>query len=157
MIQWIRGLLRKLIKYILGSDATLEALDRSSSGGEVFRDLDAVIETSVVFCFQGKDHKLQPINNTMFFTCMNQMAKIWVMAEENKITPKKFLDEFYALIKPLCTTISKNDISNMTQAQVGALYQLICDQVTGKFQRTTSEPMRPGMEPTSATLEKKNP
>lgn len=97
-------------------------------------DLDAIVAREVPFRFQGKIHKLTPMSLEKFLTYTNAQASIMRnLNGDSKITTAKDLAQlYYDVISAMCSTISLDDVMNMEQAQMAALYQLVIDMVTGQ-------------------------
>ena len=113
---------------------------------DVIADLDALISNDVGFIFQGKTHRIKAITTENFFNVTNAIAKLDSM-RNGKYTKADLLGTYAGIFSSVCDTIGPSDIENMTQAQVGALFQLILDCVTGKSQVTDLEKKKANLNP----------
>lgn len=106
---------------------------RQKHKAELIADLDALVSLPVSFILHGKEHVIKPVALEEFLKYTNAYAQLWNSQDENKKLSNDQLIEIYEnLFSSVCETITKEDIKKMTQAQVGALFQLISDTVTGK-------------------------
>jgi len=98
----------------------------------IVADLDQIICEPVAFKFGGKAHYLKPVSTKEFLKVTEVFAKMEKLGKENKYTVEELVDVYADLISSLCDTIGKKELLTMSQIQVGALFQLILDHVTGK-------------------------
>jgi len=101
---------------------------------QVVADLDAMVSEPFAFKLHGKQRIIKPIQLEEFLKYTNAYAMLWNKAEDGtkKLSDEKLLDIYVALFTSVCDDITKDDIRKMSQAQIGALFQLISDAVTGK-------------------------
>jgi hypothetical protein len=100
----------------------------------VVKDLDALISDSVAFKWGGKIHEIRPIETGEFLQVYEALGMIDALRKQDKITPTEILDAQYKLFSSLCSTIERSDLDKMTYLQVGDLYQLFIDTISGKSQ-----------------------
>ena len=105
-----------------------------TEGTSVVADLDALIEDDVHFKLHGKVHVIKPISSQEFLVFTNNLAKLYEMQEKEKITARELIERYFALVNSICKTVTIEDIENMNQNQIGAMFQLILDSVGGKAQ-----------------------
>jgi len=115
---------------------------------ELIADLDAMIAEPIAFRLHGKNHEILPISTKDFLKFSIEYEKIFGDKNKGGMTPEQVVERCYRMFKTLIPTISKNDIDNMNQAQVGALFSLVVDMVTGKAHVS---------DPKDYTTQKKNP
>lgn len=101
---------------------------------EPVTDLDALIAEPVPFRYNGKIHNIKPIALDEFLKFTNAQANLMdaIKKDDVKLTADDLAGRYHSVISSLCDTISLDDVRNMSQPQVAALYQLVIDQVTGQ-------------------------
>lgn len=99
---------------------------------QVVSDLDAMVAQSVAFKLHGKIHNIKPISVKEFYAFTNAMLSIQGLETAEHVTPAQIIDLYATLIRSVCDTVTRHDIEQMTQAQCGALLNLIVECVTGK-------------------------
>lgn len=110
----------------------------------VIVDLDRLIAEPVAFRFNGKVHQISAMDTKTFFTLVNEIAKLEAMGrDKDKIDAKELMDAYVRLFKSVCTTISKEDVYNMTFPQIGALFQQVIDCVTGRAYKDDTQKKSP--------------
>lgn len=110
----------------------LKPARESAKSSVLVADLDKLITERVAFKFGGQTHYINPITTAEFFKVTSEMAKLDSLKVQKEVSAKELIDSYTALIGSVCETITRDHISSMTQAQVGALFQLVLDCVTGK-------------------------
>lgn len=115
---------------------------------QVVSDLDAMVAHPVAFRLHGKVHSIKPISVKEFYAFTNAVISLQALESAEQLTPSQVIDLYQRLIQSVCETVSRADIEQMTQAQCGALLNLIVECVTGKAQVEESK---------ETPAEKKNP
>lgn len=105
-------------------------------------DLDALIAEPVAFRWQGKTHLVRPMDTKTFFKITNEMSRIQSMIGKDH-SNEQVVEAYARVFGTVCDTITKRDVYNMTQAQVGALFQMIMDCVSGRAQKKTPQTVTP--------------
>lgn len=106
---------------------------RQKHTADLVADLDAMVSEAIAFKLHGKQHIVKPISLEEFLKYTNAYSQIWNSTDEKKkLTNEQFIEMYHQLFSSVCDTITIDDIKRMSQAQVGALFQLISDTVTGK-------------------------
>lgn len=124
---------------------------RSKHTAQLVADLDAMASEPFAFRLHGKNHVVKPIQLEEFLKYTNAYAQLWNKLDDKvkKITDEQLLDMYVDLFTSVCDTIKKDDVKKMSQAQIGALFQLISDAVTGKAhvdqKKTLQNAMKTGM------------
>ena len=96
-------------------------------------DLDAIVADPVFFRYKGKIHELKPMSLEHFLKFSNAQAELMAGVKEDvKLTAQDLADRYLKVINSVCDTITRDDILEMEQVQVAALYQLVIDLVTGQ-------------------------
>lgn len=109
------------------------ARSNKSKVEEPIADLDAIISQSVAFKYKGKIHSLKPMTLEEFLKFTNAQASLVNLLKDDKsITPKGLAESYHSVISAVCDTITIEDILDMEQVQIAALYQLVIDLVTGQ-------------------------
>lgn len=99
---------------------------------ELYADLDAIIAEPIYFKLHGKRHAIKAISTKEFFKVSTALANVWDLTDKNQITAKELVDRYTELFSSICSTITREDIENMEQAQAVGLLQLVMDAMTGK-------------------------
>jgi hypothetical protein len=97
-------------------------------------DLDALLDESISFRLHGRDHEIRPISAAEFFKFTNAYAGLSALGNKNEIPTEQLISAYYEVFSSVCGTITKEDVRQMSIAQVGALFQLIIESVTGRAQ-----------------------
>jgi hypothetical protein len=107
---------------------------RASEVSENFiADLDALVNEPVYFKVLGKVHKIEPISSETFLRFTNGYHKIMGLNDRKDLTPDDVIDAYYQIFNSVCKTITRKDVENMKQVQIGGVFQVIVDAVTGKI------------------------
>lgn len=101
---------------------------------QIVSDLDAMVAHSVAFRLHGKVHQINPVSVKEFYAFTNAILTLQSLEKAESISPAQIIDLYQQLIQSVCETIERKDIEAMTQAQCGALLNLIIECVTGKAQ-----------------------
>lgn len=99
----------------------------------VIADLDALVAEPVHFKWQGNKHTIKPFSQKQFLMVMNRYSKIINEVHDSKMSRTEQLSMFADLFSECCDTIALKEVEQMTDAQIGALMQLIIDSVTGRI------------------------
>lgn len=101
---------------------------------EPVTDLDVIVSEPVPFRYKGKIHYLKPMQLDEFLKFTNAQAHLMdaIRKDDVTLTGVQLAERYFAVISSVCDTIVLDDILNMEQAQVAALYQLVIDLVTGQ-------------------------
>lgn len=104
------------------------------SNADVVTDLDAIVSESVSFRFNGKLHQIHPISLESFLRFSNAQTNLMAGLKDEAIlkTPKELATRYFEMISSVCDSITLDDIQDMEQVQIAALYQLVLDIVTGQ-------------------------
>jgi len=109
-------------------------LQRGSAAGseaKLVSDLDRMIAESIAFKLHGKVHRINPITVEEFYRFTKAFSIVSGMKPDS-LSPAETLTMYHEVISSVAPTVTKKDIEDMTQAQVGALLQLVIEAVTGK-------------------------
>lgn len=117
----------------------LKPARETAKAAVVIADLDKLIAEPIAFRFDGKTHLINPISTKEFFRVTANLAKMDELKAKSEVSAEELIDAYTNLISSVCETIGRKEIENMTQAQVGALFQLVLDCVTGKAQAGTEK------------------
>ena len=100
-------------------------------------DLDAIVNDPVYFRYKGKIHTLKPMSLEQFLRFSNAQSRLMDgLKDDVKLTAKELAERYLSVISSVCDTILLDDILEMEQVQVAALYQLVIDLVTGQVGST---------------------
>lgn len=111
----------------------------TSGSDNVIADLDAIIQDTVSFKLNGKIHEIKPLSTKDFLIYTNALSKVWELKDKEIIKPDDLIEKYYDMVSSVVPSIKRTDIETMNQQQVGALFQLILDTVTGKAQARASQ------------------
>jgi|SRR6185312_183182 len=105
------------------------AREQAKGDVELLCDLDAIIEKTSTFKLHGKIHEIEPITTETFYKFVNgvlelQRAEVGSSQEDNA--------RYLALVQPLCKSITRKDVDQMTMVQKGALLQKLSQKITGQ-------------------------
>lgn len=101
-------------------------------GPQVVADIDAIEVRPVAFKWKGKLHTIKPVSTKEYLKVTEVFGKMDALGKTSNYTVEQLVDVYAELIMTLCNTIKREDILEMSQAQVGALLQLVIDHVTGR-------------------------
>jgi hypothetical protein len=101
----------------------------------VVADIDAILTKPVAFRFNGKLHYIKPVSTREYLKVTEIFAKMDSMGANGAPDVSSLVDVYSELFSSLCETISKKDVMEMTQSQIGALLQLVIEHVTGRIEK----------------------
>jgi len=96
-------------------------------------DLDALLTKKVSFKLLGKIHTIDPLTVFQFTNFAAAYGEVLRLHEQEKVTSEELIDVYYNLVASVCDTVSREDISKMTQQQVNGLFQIMVDLHTGRL------------------------
>ena len=102
-------------------------------GPELFADLDSIIEKDVWFKLHGKARKIKPLTAEEFMIFANALSGFYALKDVKNLEPSVLVESCYQLASTIVDPISKDDISEMSQAQWSALFTMIMDKISGKL------------------------
>lgn len=100
---------------------------------EQVADLDAMLSEPVAFKLHGKQHVIRPLDVEQFMKLTGALTDIYALQKQKDVTAETLVDTYYALMHECCSSITREDIENMTQQQVAALFELVIETITGKL------------------------
>lgn len=102
----------------------------------IVADLDRLISAPIYFKLQGKTHQLEPITVERFLELMQGMNVMDILRQKHAKGDTVSKEELYAgyseVFKAMCKTVGRAEVNQMTESQIGALFQLVLNCVTGK-------------------------
>lgn len=101
--------------------------------GTLVSDLDKMVAEPVPFKWRGEIHFLKPITTKEFMQVSEGMAYLDKCMKEGKFNPHDLVKGYARVFSSMCDTIGLKEVEDMTQAQIGALYNLVLETVTGKI------------------------
>lgn len=105
----------------------------SSVTGSTVADLDAILSSSVEFKLHGKYHVLSPLTVEQFMVFTSKLTEVYALREKSGVTASELIDIYYELAHSACPSIKREDIEEMTNQQVAALFDVMISTVTGKI------------------------
>lgn len=96
-------------------------------------DLDAMVSQPVSFKVLGKVHTIEPLTVQQFTQFAYAYTKIMALHEQEVVTPDELVEAYYNMVSSVCSTVTKEDISKMSQQQVAGLFQIMVDLQAGKL------------------------
>lgn len=103
----------------------------AGSEAKLVSDLDRMLTESIAFRLHGKVHRINPITVEEFYKFTKAFSLVGGLKAEG-ISPAEAVTLYHQVISSVAPTVSRKDIEDMTQSQVGALLQLVIEAVTGK-------------------------
>jgi hypothetical protein len=100
--------------------------------GLVVADLDKMVVQPLAFRYGDRVHFIKPVDVQNFLIVTERIAVLDRMQKAKELSGAELVRAYADLIASMCDTIKIDDVRKMSQAQVGALYQLILDAVTGR-------------------------
>ncbi len=113
-----------------------------------FMDLDAIISETHYVKFMGEIHELKPILVEEFFALANAWVQVQDVVKSDKVTMDQAVNAYYALIFPVCPTITKTMILGATHAQIAALIGYVNEHVNGKISDEKKKSLLTNLAPT---------
>lgn len=95
-------------------------------------DLDALESKTVYFRFKGQSFEIPPISTGKLLKVYASFMQVDAMARKNSITADELIDTYTELFSSVCPQVTREVVSQMTQAQAGALFTLVFDTVSGR-------------------------
>lgn len=96
-------------------------------------DLDALLVEPVSFKLHGKMHTINPLSVEQFMLLSSALVEIVDLQKKEGLTSDELIERYYGLVTSVCDTVTKDDIREMSQQQVSALFNLIIETITGKL------------------------
>lgn len=110
---------------------------------DVYANLDQLISDPLPFRLHGKVHLLKPVELQEFYSLTNALMKLHALRDDaSNINTDQLIDSYFKVINSVCGTITKQDIEQMTQAQIGALYALILEHASGRSHKVDHEELK---------------
>lgn len=104
----------------------------TESAAQAVADLDALLVEPVSFKLHRKVHLINPLSVEQFMHLSASLVDIMDLQKKQGLTSEELIDKYYALVSSVCSTVTKDDIREMSQQQVAALFNLIMETITGK-------------------------
>lgn len=95
-------------------------------------DLDRIISKSVSFKLHGKYHTIRPITSGAFFDFTHKMWQLDELANDKNATGADIKKKYLEVAQSVCSTITMEDVQDMTEAQFAGLFSVITDTITGR-------------------------
>jgi hypothetical protein len=106
---------------------------RPATNSEMVADLDALLTHSVEFQLHGKVYRIEPLTTEQFFHLTNEYANLMDVRTKSGMSADEIIGVYHSFISVAVPDITREDISNMTQQQVGGLLQIIIGLITGEI------------------------
>lgn len=106
---------------------------------KIASDLDALVSEAIAFKIHGKVHTLNPVTVQEFLNFSYALTHAQSLQAQTVVSPEELIDVYFQVFASVCNTITKEDVKDMTQAQIAALFQLIVDSIMGKVQGESGE------------------
>src|SRR5512135_3333623 len=92
-------------------------------------DLDVISERESVFVFRGKQHLIEPVTGEVFFKFYERVLDF----QKKTQSSLKMVDaDFLLMLRPLCKSITLEDVQLMTLVQKASLVEALIYKVTGR-------------------------
>lgn len=106
----------------------------AKKSGSVLTDLDAILTQSVSFRLHGRVFEIVPVSTERFLLYSQKLSKFFSLKDKEGLSADELIDGYHEVISSLVPDVTRKDIADMTQSQIGALFQLVIDTVTGHSQ-----------------------
>lgn len=106
---------------------------QGASAPNVVTDLDAILESPGAVKLHGEMHRIEPVLVSEFFVFANALASVQALQARETVTIDEIVDAYWALINPICPTITREHIRKCSAAQVTGLLNLVQEHVMGKL------------------------
>lgn len=101
---------------------------------ELISDIDAILAQPIYFRLHGKVRSIKPVSTENFLKYTAALSGFYGLREQKNVTPDELINAYHELAKSISDDISRDDICQMTQAQVAAMFTLILKSVSGEAQ-----------------------
>lgn len=105
----------------------------------IVADLDAIDVRPAKFKWDGKIHEIRAVNTFEYLKVTEIFARMDMLSKRSDFTVQELAEVYADLITSVCDTIKRDDVYKMTNQQIGALFQLILDQVSGRLTKYDAE------------------
>lgn len=102
------------------------------SHNKIVADLDAIKAEPVGFVLHGKEFTIRPLEVETFFGMLEEYMGLMDLKKLDSITPEQLIEKYHKCFVKVIPDLKRDDVSNMTQQQCAALYELVMDTITGK-------------------------
>lgn len=106
--------------------------DKKIDDANCIADLDALISKPIAIRWEGHAHYIKPIDLQTWLQASNSLNKAIIAFNKKQITEDELLDLYGEIFSSVCDTIGAKEVRRMTQAQCGAMLQLVVDTVAGR-------------------------
>jgi len=109
----------------------------------VYANLDQLIAEPLPFRVHGKVHILKPVTTEEFYFLTNALSRLYTLRDQEKgVKADELIEAYFQVVSSICSTITRKDIEDMTQPQIGALYSLVLEHATGRSQKIDHEELK---------------
>lgn len=110
---------------------------------EVYANLDKLVSEPLPVELHGRIFYLKPVELGEYYQLANALAGLHEMKAKTQIEAKELRDAFKDLVNSVVTpNLTTADVEKMTQAQVGALYTLICEHAVGRSHSLSQDDLK---------------
>lgn len=115
---------------------------KKNSSVEVYADLDKLIEEPLKIMVLGKVRTIKPMTVKEFYKLTNALARFHATKTSDGETMEEVIGSYYEVISSVSDDFTLEDIKQMSQAQVGALYSIIVDHAHGRSDSLTQDDVK---------------
>lgn len=102
------------------------------SPSKIVADLDAIKAEPVLFVLHGKEFLIVPMDVVTFMSMLDEYMNLMDLKKLDSVTPEQLVENYFKCFSKVIPDLTKKDISDMTQQQCAALYELVMDTITGR-------------------------
>lgn len=95
-------------------------------------DLDRMLGELPGFKYRGKVYQIRAMDTAVWLRLCEELAALNLLMRKEGFNRKEIRDRYYRLLVKAVDGISFEDVDQMTDAQLGAVVQLIVDCITGR-------------------------
>jgi hypothetical protein len=114
--------------------------DSNKGGGfggqapEVVADLDALAASDLAIRYKGETHTIKPLSTAAFFQLYASWARLDEQIRKPETDPQAAFEAISGIVSSIIPSLSRDEILQMNQAQVGALLNSVFRLTTGEKQ-----------------------
>ena len=106
---------------------------------EIVSDLDALVAKPIAFKWGGEKYTIRPFTTEQFFKFSQSLNELDKLAKQKgqsdtSVLLDEWVSAYVKMFRVACPEITREDVEEMTQGQVAALFNLILECVAGKAQ-----------------------
>lgn len=101
-------------------------------GVQMVADLDRMISKPIGIRLFGMVHIIRPMNLETYLSTVNQIARIDSLRKKDHVDREEIRDAYGRVFAACCSSIRKEHVEKMNDAQIAAFFGQVMEQVQGK-------------------------